>query len=75
MLTPAEGAMDGVDSSNNGVVVMGATNRLKALDAALTPPGTPRLRTRAAYDASSPCACGGGVEYASMCVKTVWYFK
>jgi cell division protease FtsH len=31
--------MDGVDSSNNGVVVMGATNRYEILDPALTRPG------------------------------------
>ena len=31
--------MDGLDSSNNGVVVMGATNRLEILDPALTRPG------------------------------------
>ena len=31
--------MDGVDSSNNGVVVMGATNRFEILDPALTRPG------------------------------------
>jgi len=31
--------MDGLDSSNNGVVVMGATNRYEILDPALTRPG------------------------------------
>jgi len=31
--------MDGVDSSNNGIVVMGATNRYEILDPALTRPG------------------------------------
>ena len=31
--------MDGLDSSNNGVVVMAATNRYDILDPALTRPG------------------------------------
>lgn len=31
--------MDGVDTSNNGVIVMGATNRYEILDPALTRPG------------------------------------
>lgn len=31
--------MDGLDSSNNGVIVMGATNRYEILDGALTRPG------------------------------------
>uniref|UniRef100_A0A7S4BJR0 Vesicle-fusing ATPase n=2 Tax=Chrysotila carterae TaxID=13221 RepID=A0A7S4BJR0_CHRCT len=31
--------MDGLETSNNGVVVMGATNRVEILDPALTRPG------------------------------------